>query len=452
MMMAKGKWLVASAVFLAMACAAFAQADPFGSGSFGIVSDAYASLMDKIMSTVAASVLPLPGHALMNDAMCASTGNSLLDTVVFKAEIFSLSALAAVAGAMFLAFVFILGKIMDNKKWVEYAKNELLEMGITIFVVLIILLPMMKVIGCYNVFEPGTTTYEAAFAYPKDILASLTPFSIGLYLVNAVGQNLILRIQVVQNVFVQSAGGFGAASEDATLGTSSTAGMAIVVTSALASLMAYLHEFVTYGFMVYLLPLGLVLRFFPPTRRIGGTIIALTFGMGILVPFMFAIGHSVIAKGYFPFYYDISGSAGLQQGCFKVPGTEICANTHILENGMSELSGRFAALSMANAETASLQDTHLNEATAETPDGGTRYETTASVANEPWFIAKLFSMLLSSIAVVFQIMVLSSGGGVLCFGGTIYPLIVSIILINGVKYMSSTLGEEIDVSNLSRLI
>jgi hypothetical protein len=433
-------------------CAVFAQtaADPFGlSDSFETVSGTFATLMNNIMAIVASSVVPLPGDALMHNAMCSATGNSLLDAFAFKAEIFSLSALAAAAGAMFIAFIFMLGKLMDNKNWVEYAKNELLEIGITIFVVLVLLLPLMKIVGCYNVFEPGTTTYQAAFAYPKDILASLTPFGIGLYLINGVGQNLIMRIEVVQNIFVQSAGGFGAASEDATLGTSSTAGMLVVVTSALASLMAYLHEFVTYGFVAYLLPLGLMLRFFAPTRRIGGSLIALTFGMGILVPFMFAIGHSVIAKNYFPFYYEIGNNP---THCLMVPGTQICANTNVLERGMGTLSDKFAALSMANAAAASSQESQLNAGTAETDEGEANYETAESVANEPGLIARLLSLLFAFVGTVFEIMVLSSGGGVLCFGGTVYPLFVSVILINGVKYMSSTLGEEIDVSNLSRLI
>jgi hypothetical protein len=444
-------------VLLVMACLAFAQpaapqptdTEPYGTGSFSAVSGLYTNVLNYVLMIVDTSVDPLPGDALMQSKICASTGNSLLDTFAFKVDIFSLSALAAVAGVMFIAFIFMLGKLLDNKRWVEYAKNELFEIAVTIFVVLVLLLPLMKIMGCFNPFEAGVSTYQAAFAYPKDILASLTPFSIGLYLITGIGQKLILQIQVVQSIFVQAAGGFGSASDDATLGTSSTAGMVVVVTTALASLMAYLHELVTYGFVAYLLPLGLVLRFFAPTRRVGGTLIALTFGMGILVPFLFAIGHSVIAKDYFPFYYNAGGSSA---NCLAVPGTHICANPRVLTSGVKSLADRIASIAMGSGEAATAQNDYLNQGTTPTDNGNTLYENQNAATEEPNLFTKLLFILFSFAGSVMEIVMLSSGGGVLCFGGTVYPLIVSIILINGVKYMSSTLGEEIDVSNLSRLI
>ena len=466
------KYAVLAVLFL-LACASFAQLppaqpvtpqltpaqqDPFSSGSFSTVTDIFDRLISQVMLIVAKSMVPLPGPALMDTYMCSSTGNAILDTVVFKPDIFSLSMLAAVAGVMFVAFIFMLGKLFENKKWVEYAKNELFEIAVTIFVVLVLLLPLMKIMGCYNPFEAGVSTYQAAFAYPKDIMASLSLFSVALYLINGVGQKLILGTQIAQSVFVQSTGGFGSGGDDATLGTSSNAGMIVVVTCGLASLMSYIHELVTYGFVAYLLPLGLILRFFAPTRRIGGTLIALTFGMGVLVPFLFAIGHSVIAKNFFPVYYEPdSGPLG---------GT-ITPNFKMLKSdtasGFSMLAERFAALGLTGAAAADSESTYQNQAYTSTGNGqdlaqnqNLNGQATAGDQNSGsglWnFISKLFFLVFSFFGSMFAILVLTTGGGVLCFGGTIYPLVVSVILISGVKYMSSTLGEEIDVSNLSRLM
>jgi|GEM_PF-6019832 len=454
------KSLAVFLVPLLLACASFAQpapvqTDPFADpGTFSSITSMFNGLINQVMIIVANSLLPLPGDAIMQSKMCAATGNSLLDVFVFNVDIFSLSLLAAVAGVMFIAFMFMLGKLLDNKRWVEYAKNELFEIGVTIFVVLVLLLPLMKVIGCYNPFEPGVSTYQAAFAYPKDILASLSLFSVGLYLINGVGQKLILGTQIAQSVFVQSTGGFGSGGDDATLGTSSNAGMIVVVTSGLASLMAYIHELVTYGFVAYLLPLGLILRFFAPTRRIGGTLIALTFGMGVLVPFMFAIGHSVIAKNYFPVYYE-PGAGAL--GGVPTP------NLKVLTTGFSGLAERFAALALTDAAASDSQNTFGNSAYNVTDNGQGLADNPNLYGQSPagaqdsqgglvGLVQKLMYLVFSFFGTMFEILVLTSGGGVLCFGGTIYPLIVSIILISGVKYMSSTLGEEIDVSNLSRLI
>lgn len=442
-----GKKALAPIVLLLLFTICFAQTapqDPFANpGTFGSVTNMFNSLIGQAMTIVANSLLPLPGDAIMQSKMCASTGNSILDVVAFRMDIFSLSLLAAVAGVMFVAFIFMLGKVLDNRNWVEYAKNELFEIAVTIFVVLILLLPLMKVMGCYNPFEAGVSTYQAAFAYPKDIMASLTLFSIGLYLVNGVGQNLILKTEIAQSVFVQSTGGFGSGGDDATLGTSSSAGMIVVVTSGLASLMSYLHELVTYGFVAYLLPLGLVLRFFAPTRRIGGTLIALTFGMGVMVPFLFAIGHSVIAKNYFPVYYE-PGSGAL--GGIPTP------NPKVLTSGFKGLAERFAALALTDAAASDAQNTYQGQSYTATDSGQALADNQNLWGGAGGFIAQIFSLILSFFGAMFEIIVLTSGGGVLCFGGTIYPLIVSIILISGVKYMSSTLGEEIDVSNLSRLI
>jgi hypothetical protein len=460
------KAVCAFALLVLLSAVAFAQQapdDPLNSpAAYEETKGLFGSLFDSMAGIIGNSLFPLPKEALMHTYMCAPTGNSLLDIFAFNPGILSLSALAAAAGVLFISFIFMLGKLMDNKKWVEYARSELFEIGITVLVVLVLLVPIMKVIGCYNPFEPGISTYQAAFAYPKDILSSVSILSVALYIVNGCLQKLVLGIEVVQSVWVQASGGLGSGGDDATFGTTSNAGMIVVVVSGLASLMAYLHELVTYGFVAYLLPLGLALRFFAPTRRIGGTMIALTFGMGILVPFMFAIGHSVIAKNYFPLYYDANPLTSnklycmpLQAGghlCFGLVKSAFQAGGAAIENVGSYLSGKLAAMSLIDIASTEATDSYVSGSFGTTANGEGLYETPAISGGQEALMAKTQTGFFGLIGTIVEVLLVSTGGGILCFGGTIYPLIVSVVLISGVKYMSSTLGEEIDVTNLTRLI
>jgi len=406
-------------------------------GPLSVIEGMIGSMFDSVMQLISNSKLmfPLPGDAIMDKEVCHATGNAILDMFMIGGDLYRISFMAAAAGAMFIAFIYILGKAFENKKWVDYSKNELFEIGITIVVVLLILVPLIKVIGCVNMFDRTgmSSTYQAAFAYPKDIIGSVTIMSVVLYSINAIMQN-ILNVKVVQNVFAGLSGSLGVGGDDPSFGSLSQAGMILVVVTGLASLMAYLHEFVTYGFIAYLLPLGIILRFFAPTRKIGGTIIGLVFGMAVLLPFMLAIGHSVIAVNFFPVFMDLGHDPPQLTSPFLIA-----------------IKGNVTKLFMFDAAASAQEDAHFTEGVAYDEYGNPVEKPELAAAN-PNLLSFLFGIMADAIGTIMSLLVLASGGGVLCFGGTIYPLIVSVILISGVKYISGALGEEIDVSNLTRLV
>ncbi|MCX6774023.1 MAG: hypothetical protein NTY68_03455, partial [Candidatus Micrarchaeota archaeon] len=271
--------------------------------------DIVGNMLDLVLNFTAEMTFPLPGvwdsgDPIMQKEMCTPTLNAILNMFMIGGDISTIPFLAAAAGLMFIAFIYLLGKVFENKKWVDYSKNELFEMAMTIVVVLLILVPFLKVMGCVDLFHGGGTTYQEAFAYPKDIISSVTLMSVTIYTINAFLQNM-LKVKVTQSIFAGFSGSLGIGGDDPSFGSLSQAGMILVMVTGLASLMAYIHELVTYGFVAYLLPIGIIMRFFAPTRKIGGTIIGLVFGMAVLMPIMLAIGHSVIAVNFFPLHYDI---------------------------------------------------------------------------------------------------------------------------------------------------
>jgi len=392
----------------------------------GLVSSMIDKVKDFISPVSSRVMLPLPGEPIMHSQLCTPTPATI-------SNLYRISFLAAAAGLMFIAFMYVLGKAFETKKWVDYAKNELFEMTLTIIVVLLIMVPLLMIMGCVNPFQPGVSIYQAAFAYPKDIISSVTMTSVIIYWINAFLQN-VLQVKVVQNIFAGFSGSLGVGGDDPSFGSLSQAGMILVMVTGLASLMAYIHELVTYGFIAYLLPVGIVMRLFAPTRRIGGTIIGLVFGMAILMPFLMAIGHSVIAVNYFPLYYNIAEKRIDSQ--------------HDL---IPRIKSFVVELITLDAVTYAEGDLHFTEGTS-INEYGDPVENPELQSRNPGIFGFLMGMISGTLVKIMGMLMLITGSGVLCFGGTIYPLIVSIILISGVKYMSSVFGEEIDVSNLTRLV
>ena len=77
------------------------------------------------------------------------------------------------------------------------------------------------------------------------------------------------------------------------------------------------------GFINFILPAGLVLRFFPPTKEAGAFLIALAFGFQIVFPTTYVINswalQDIGVKGYNSDIFPISALCGMSYAYFTVP-------------------------------------------------------------------------------------------------------------------------------------
>jgi hypothetical protein len=177
----------------------------------------------------------------------------------------------------------------------------------------------------------------------------------------------------------------------------------LIVSYIINKAQVFIFYFISFGFLKYYLPLGLLLRCFTPTRRIGGTII------GIALGFLFI----------YPVLIIMEGEIGLRQ----------------LELLSDELIPDFWS------DVASINGSEMIEL----------FKEGFSVFAIFDLIVVVFSFFLGIFAYA-AIYLSASAAGYAFLTGLFFPAFNTLILVTSVRYLSKSLGEEIDVTNLTRLI
>lgn len=207
-------------------------------------------------------------------------------------EWFALAALALFVSTMLLIFFYLIATALRNQSMLTFIKLELFEVLSSLLILVFIggivgLACAVKVGALFpdsvnaektmyaatmNYFDKVATKFEAwmelnyILNVQIDQMASVTPHArplgVGLVATPLVGFALPIK-SFLRHVFGALAMGY-------------------IINEAYR----YVFEFVAYGFLKYYLPIGLFLRCFTPTRRIGGTLIALSLSLSLLFPFI----------------------------------------------------------------------------------------------------------------------------------------------------------------------
>ncbi len=374
--------------------------------------------------------LPLPIESLMATHVCPA--------VLFPSSVMMPILLAMGASLFLIVFIYMMAKIFGFRNWELYAKSELVELFLTTLLILLVVYPIIKILcgvditGDGNIFQTGKY-YFYEVTVNAEIAGTVIQFFYTLF-------SAVAYTSITEAVFAGIRGGRpfeGIFSTIKPLFSNIALGVGLSIS--LNAAFTYLYEFVTYGFFKYLLPIGLVARAFTPTRKIGGTIIGLTLGMIIFIPLLFSIGH-LVNKSLAPIYITRGGSVVINPSYYGVLG--------LLTTQVSSYGELVQALHDVLAKG------HYDVRSPTDPNNPSEPNKTYGHIDEQ--LGNLSIMFKVVIALIFAVLVLvgpyikMAVFGI--FASMLFPVIMSIIAVAGVKFISGVFGQELDVTNLTRLI
>lgn len=336
-----------------------------------------------------------------------------------------------IAGIMFIGFIYLLGKLLNNDRLVMYAKNEVTEY-LLITTVIIILIMIADMLFQHMEIVTGEPLILSGWLYLQEMYLFYKSFNYML-LVIFIPLSVIFSVSLAENVFINV--GTGSVYSNMFPGIITffkNSQTSILIGIMLLGAFTYFYEFSTYGVVVYLLPLALILRLFPMTKRIGSTLIGLSLGLLIFVPTTFAIGHYMFKDLAFLHLERSNGVTSLEfNDRFK----------DAINNYIQTYD--YIIFKVKNT-------VENNKDSGSNPDyGGAIVRILLSFSNPLTFMTTSYSTLrlfLNSISLLYYSVALE------VFMGVIYPLFSSVVIVTGVRITTGLLGEELNVSNLTRLI
>lgn len=351
----------------------------------------------------------LPEYTPMMDSVVCSASGFDPGTFAFLPDWRLTSVIALTTSAMILAFLYMMAMFFQSQQRVASIKTELYELVVTvaIFTVLFLLLN-----GMCNVktgwFFPDAG-YKTSLGNFKSWADESPYYSASNYLMNFA--DLTLNVMSAQYLFytfidfvttmevisvpmglgatMKPLWGLGTVVKPVLNNAFSAEAIAVVTTQA----QVYVMDYGTYGMLTYFLPLGLVMRCFMPTRRIGGTLIALTCIFLFIYPWLIIFTYSVV-------------------------------NDSLLDS--------------------------LNYFTALKSTTGEGLFTVGS--SFKMFLEFAFKFLWAPDFLMMSSLFIMPIVAKIFLGGVFFPIFNTIILVTVAYHLSKTLGEEIDITNLTRMI
>ncbi|MFA5049677.1 MAG: hypothetical protein WC501_01585 [Candidatus Micrarchaeia archaeon] len=191
--------------------------------------------------------------------------------------------------------------------------------------------------------------------------------------------------------------------------------IALTITFIINSASVQVLKYSLIAFPGYFLPAGIFFRAFEPTRRFGGTLIALSITFLIIYPIIIAIS----------FYVTSIGMLGSSMGIFELFATQ------------------FSNTNPYNESTAVFSAAFMNEGI----DG--------FFGNLVNGLSALLSAILVSVGSVFGFLYFVFGGWIIWWimlVGFLLPAINTLIIVYSMRSLGKALGEPIDITSLTRLI
>lgn len=350
---------------------------------------------------------------LMDTAVCGIGGNTdfgfAKSILSFLPDWMTLSLIALTTTVMLIAFFYMLAAFSQNQQALVHAKTELYEVvvSIAILAVLFMMLNGMCAVKTGTLFPTAGTKSETGVPISwsdKTIYYSATnylmDFASNTLLVMSIQYRFYMFIDFITSMEISSTpmgmgpvikptAGLGAVIKPVLNNAFSAETIAVITAQA----QVYIMDFGTYGLLKYFLPFGLVLRSFAPTRRIGGTIIA------IVLVFLFVFPLLIIST-----YITLNDSLRDDWNDMKSIIKDRLGIDNIWD--MSKIL----------------------------------FETV--ILKWMWNPEILFAsalILMPAIAKIF-------------LGGVFFPVLNTLILVHVARSVSKSLGEEIDITNLTRMI
>ncbi len=222
-----------------------------------------------------------------------------------------MSGLALIVSSVLLAFVYLWATFFRNATLNTYVKQELYEVFISAILVVLIGIAITGFASLtVGVFLPDNFT-------PKDVTPDMSIYVAAGHYFDAVEKDMSawLNMNYVMNVYVDQIASITPYARPLGVGlvASPLAGLASPVKQLLYNMTVALSiafvinhaQYVVYvfsllAFLKYYLPLGIFLRCFTPTRRLGGTLIGIAVAFMLFFPLLTLVTYTI-------FYNKASG-------------------------------------------------------------------------------------------------------------------------------------------------
>jgi len=336
----------------------------------------------------------------------------------------SAAGLALVASSTLLAMIYMFSVLFRNDGLRNYVKVELSELIVTCILIAMIVAGVHAAADLkFSYIVPG----GAASGIPQDMTIYKMSESFFLETDKAMAQ--WLELNYVMGAYLDTMASAtpyarslgigivaaplaGLASPFKQLIYNMSTALAVAFIINYAQLVVYL--FALAGSLHYYIPLGIILRSFTPTRKVGGALI----GIGLTFVFLFPVLYSF---NYLMFYNSDAGPMVTFSSFLKQQMT--------WEQGKESMLDRFRAF---NKEKYS---------------GGFMDFVSEGLSG----IGKMLTNVIGGFFTLMMVLPLSVVGRAFALG-FILPAFNTLLLIQSAKYLSRTIGEEVDISPLTRLI
>lgn len=354
---------------------------------------------------------PDDGNKILASNICPTVSNaSVLDiSIIPEWQVLAIAAMAASVGI--LVILYLVSVFFGNEQGRAIVKLELFELFTTAFIIVIVI----------SLLDAACIVPVGAILAPDDV-AELNLFEAAAYILDDFSGSLVIVSTILHGVYIhldflttttltqrplgmgtefQPTAGIGAVMKPAFINSLQMISVAFIIVRAQLAIL----DFVTFAMLKFYLPIGIILRSFTPTRKIGGTLIGLTLGLVLVYPYLIVLNGLTIYD-MDPFYIDTYlGHLGGMLSAAWEPFTEF-------QGGALSLAGTLDILTMVKLFISGLFGSLLGI---------------------------YLSLTLRTAAVAFMI-------------GIFFPALNMLILVTVIRYLTKSFGEEIDVSNLSRMI
>ncbi len=316
--------------------------------------------------------------------------------------------LALLASFFLLSLLYMLSNVLRISGLQAWVKVEIGQLIVSALIVIL----LAAIVGLLCSFDPGVL--KSDYSGGKSMFGEATDYlnwlryenTVALYTVY--GYNVVVSM-VMNPVYNSRPGGVGVTTQPFS-GLAPVSSMLVTFMSGLTlsllltMMQIYMLQYIQIAMLGWFLPLGVFFRCFEPTRQFGGAIIGLAIGLVLLYPALLVMNEIAV------------------KDLFEEAATQV-ADTH---PGNALESSNYSML----ANSLPPIGANTTQQTTTMPDNYQKLEENVTNSINP------------AVRITFYTFV----------GAMLLPALNFIVLITGVREISRLLGEEVDVSNLTRMI
>jgi len=348
-------------------------------------------------------------------------------------EVMSLVGAALLASTLILVFFYLFAVLFRNEKSIAWVKMELYELVSTVIIIMMVIALIgflsSNSLGTKLFFtknqiksmsdEQGINMYDLSANYFENVKYKLTTWMCFDLFAGAITDQGSTQFNVHphgQGFSAQPLAGFFAPIKLVLNNALIAMTISYVVNMAMYTIMKYS----IIAFSTYILPLGILFRAIEPTRKFGGTLIALSIAFLIIYPMLISISYYMTN--------NLQIGAGTIQQLSDTDSTTNSKLNESFKGGIKGVMGKIWNI----------------------------ISTPTELVKGPIILIEAimlgFSELFGSVLmwVLFKLM-----GGILTWAalvGFIIPAFNTVILIYSTKSLSKSLGANVDITSLTRVI